>query len=130
MTRYPTPITWALLVALLVAQALLVSMFFPAEPVHRTGSHSVEADIHIESSVFYPKQVTLRMGDHVTVRLRNKDAYAHGFAIAEYEVSEYVQAGEEKVFTFTATKQGMFNIFCNVWCSSEHPRMSASLIVE
>lgn len=129
MTRY-SPALWLLVVALLVAQALLVSMFFPAEPVRRTGLHSVEVDIYIEASVFYPREITVRAGDNVTVRLKNKDAFAHGFAIAQYEVSEYIGAGEEKEFTFTATKQGAFNIFCNVWCSSSHPTMGANLIVQ
>ena len=74
--------------------------------------------VEIEGSKFWlPGTVVARKGQTVRLTLINKipsDPNQHGFAIPAVGVAEVVNRGETKTVTFTADKEGVFPMVCQL----------------
>jgi nitrite reductase (NO-forming) len=64
---------------------------------------------------FNPPEFEAKKGEKITVKLVNKDTQAHSFVIKDLNVnSSSVPAGKTKEVTFTASKTGEIEFYCDV----------------
>lgn len=74
--------------------------------------------VEIEGSKFWlPGTLVVKKGQTVRLTLINKvpsDPNQHGFAIPAVGVAEVVNRGETKTVTFTADKEGIFPMVCQL----------------
>lgn len=100
----------ALLIATLVPGGALVAR---AEEVTLTA-----VNVDLEGvKLWLPSTLVVRRGTRVTIRLINNvasDPGQHGFAIPAYNVAELVPRGEPKQVIFTADREGIFPIICQL----------------
>jgi nitrous-oxide reductase len=84
-------------------------------------------------SHFTPDTVRVKEGDKVFLHLTNveqaKDA-THGFAIGSHNVNVSIEPGEHADIEFTATRSGVFPMYCTEFCSALHLEMAGYLLVE
>jgi heme/copper-type cytochrome/quinol oxidase subunit 2 len=69
------------------------------------------------TKIWVPTTLVVKKGTKVKVKLINNvpsDPNQHGFAIPAYNVAEVVTRGEPKEVEFTATKEGVFPIICQL----------------
>src|SRR5262245_3096127 len=69
------------------------------------------------TKVWVPTTLVVKKGTKVKVKLINNvpsDPNQHGFAIPAYNVAEVVTRGEPKQVEFTANKEGIFPIICQL----------------
>ena len=98
----------ALSAALLPASATL------ADPVHEFTVVNIEYE---GSKLWLPGTLVVHKGDKVKIKLINNvkaDPNQHGFKIAAVNVEEVVTRGEPKTVEFTADKEGVFPITCQL----------------
>ncbi len=84
-------------------------------------------------SHFTPDTVRVKEGDKVFLHLTNveqaKDA-THGFAIGSHNVNVSIEPGEHADIELTATRSGVFPMYCTEFCSALHLEMAGYLLVE
>jgi nitrous-oxide reductase len=84
-------------------------------------------------SHFTPDIVRVRQGEvlhfHITNLEQAHDA-THGFAVAAYDVNLSLEPGEHSDVSFTASKAGVFPLYCTEFCSALHLEMAGYLLVE
>lgn len=64
-----------------------------------------------------PSNVTVDLGDEVTLRIHNADRIFHDVALLDYDGNDVeieVPAGKTETHTFTATVAGDFRLICEV----------------
>lgn len=84
-----------------------------------------------EHGNWYPRRITVPVGEEVKILIRNIDTVSHGFAIPDFNVAvEEIKAGNVAVVQFMPDKKGIFPFMCTVWCSERHLEMTGELIVE
>jgi heme/copper-type cytochrome/quinol oxidase subunit 2 len=69
------------------------------------------------TKIWVPTTLVVKKGTKVKVKLINNvpsDPNQHGFAIPAYNVAEVVNRGEPKQVEFTASKEGVFPIICQL----------------
>jgi heme/copper-type cytochrome/quinol oxidase subunit 2 len=69
------------------------------------------------TKIWVPTTLVVKKGTKVKVKLINNvpsDPNQHGFAIPAYNVAEVVNRGEPKQVEFTAGKEGVFPIICQL----------------
>jgi heme/copper-type cytochrome/quinol oxidase subunit 2 len=69
------------------------------------------------SKIWVPSTLVVRKGAKVRIKLINNvpsDPNQHGFAIPAYNIAEVVNRGEPKQLEFTADKEGVFPIICQL----------------
>ena len=79
------------------------------------------------TKIWLPATLVVKKGTLVKVKLINNvptDPNQHGFAIPAYNIAEVVTRGEPKTFEFTADKDGIFPINCQL-----HPAHVAGELV-
>jgi nitrosocyanin len=85
-----------------------------AQNVHELTVVNIEFE---GTKVWVPSTIVARKGDRVKIKLINNvksDPNQHGFAIAAVNVAEVVTRGEPKTIEFTAAKEGVFPITCQL----------------
>ena len=84
-------------------------------------------------SHFNPEHITVKEGDHVTIRLTNperaQDA-THGFAVPQYNINASLEPGETVKIEFVVDRAGTFPFYCSEFCSALHLEMMGYLMVE
>ncbi|MBS3150239.1 cupredoxin domain-containing protein [Candidatus Woesearchaeota archaeon] len=88
-----------------------------------------EFDIIARQWEFEPSVITVNEGDRVILHVESVDV-AHGIAISEFGVNEYLNPGETVDVKFIADKKGEFEFYCNVFCGEDHSSMAGRLIVK
>lgn len=84
-----------------------------------------------ENGNWYPREIKLKEGEKVKLRIRNIETVTHGFAIPALDIAvDDIRAGEVKVVEFTPRKKGQFDFMCTVWCSRHHLSMTGKVTVE
>ena len=78
---------------------------------------------------FNPKQVTLKRGETVTIRLVTLDR-AHGLLVKPLGVDLDADAGKPGQITITPQDAGTFNAICDHYCGSGHGGMKMTVVVE
>lgn len=80
---------------------------------------------------WYPRKITVPLGEEVRLLIRNIETVSHGFALPDFKVAvAEIKAGEVAVVKFTPDKRGTFPFMCTVWCSDLHMEMTGELVVE
>ncbi len=76
------------------------------------------ANVEYEGTkLWVPGTLVVKKGAKVKIKLINNvpsDPNQHGFAIPAYSIAEVVNRGEPKQVEFTATKDGIFPIICQL----------------
>lgn len=103
----------------LVAAAQLISAQEPARVV----------EISAKRFEFNPKQVTLKRGEKVTIRLVSTDR-AHGLLIKPLGVDLDADDGKPGEITITPDAAGTFPAICDHYCGSGHGNMKMTIVVE
>jgi nitrosocyanin len=99
-------VRFALLLGLVAGVARAEDMTFTVVNIEYEGS-----------KVWTPGTLVVKKGTHVKINLVNKvpsDPSQHGFAIPAYSVAEIVDRGQPKTVEFTADKDGIFPIICQL----------------
>jgi cytochrome c oxidase subunit 2 len=78
---------------------------------------------------FNPKQITLKHGEKVTLRLISTDR-AHGLLIKPLGVDLDADSGQPSEITITPETAGTYPAICDHYCGSGHGNMKMSVIVE
>jgi len=87
-----------------------------------------EFTIEASNWKFKPSTVTVNNGDRVRIKLISKDV-AHGIAIPDFSFTLVANAGQNATGEFTASKEGNYTFFCNVFCGEGHRNMTGTLVV-
>ncbi len=77
---------------------------------------------------FSQNEIEVSANQPVTLRLNNKDGYAHAFDLDEFDIHLQLAAAETAEITFTPTDSGTFTFYCS---SPGHQAagMAGSLVV-
>jgi heme/copper-type cytochrome/quinol oxidase subunit 2 len=81
---------------------------------------------------FSPNTIHVKEGTRLMIHLTTRDV-AHGFSLAEFDVSETILPGKTTTASFVADKKGTFTFGCDIACGSGHEHMSTeggTLVVE
>lgn len=74
---------------------------------------------------FSPSTITVDKGDKVALTVGNDTAKTHGFSVEGYGIAKEVAPGSPLKVTFTASKEGVYKVFCQL-----HPaHQTATLVV-
>lgn len=78
---------------------------------------------------FNPKQITLKRGEPVTIRLVSTDR-AHGLFVKPLDIDLDADGGKPAQITITPGAAGIFPAICDHYCGSGHGNMKMTVIVE
>ena len=113
----------------------LVKAFFRPAPPRMAGN---VIDVVASMSGFDQKEIRVKVGEPVTVRLTSLDnehhtdgGGKHQWAVDELGVDIVAQPESSNYMTFTPIKAGTYTFFCDICCGGKaNPTMSGQLIVE
>jgi len=72
-----------------------------------------EATITMQEMAFGQSEVTVKAGQPVTLRLVNRDGYAHAFDMDEFDIHLPLAANETAELSFTPEKPGRYPFYCS-----------------
>lgn len=95
-------------------------------------------DISADMGGFDKTEITVKVGEPVTIRLRSMDTSGHTdgggkhqWAVDDFSVSVIAPPLGTEMVTFTPTKTGTFTFYCDICCGGRaNPSMNGTLIVE
>lgn len=129
--------TFAVIVlgVLLLTASLLIQAFFRPGPAPMAGN---VIDVEASMSGFDQKEIHVKVGEPVTIRLTSLDnehhtdgGGKHQWAVDELGVDIIAQPESSNYMTFTPTKAGTYTFYCDICCGGKaNPTMSGQLIVE
>ena len=103
-------------IGLAAAVALLVGAH--TRPVRAEDMSFTVVNVEYEGSkIWVPGTLVVKKGTKVKLKLINNvpsDPNQHGFAIPAYNIAEIINRGEPKQIEFTADKEGVFPIICQL----------------
>lgn len=118
-----------LLVSLLLVSSVFVftgcSSSETVEEKPLASENSNEFAIEAKNFDFNMKEIKVKKGEDVTLSLTNSEGY-HGLELADYGIT--LENGNST--TFTADKEGVFEIKCSIPCGEGHTEMIIKFIVE
>ena len=111
------------------------SAFFRPGPEPMAGN---VIDLEASMSGFDQKEVRIRAGEPVTIRLTSLDnehhtdgGGKHQWAVDELGVDIIAQPESSNYMTFTPEKPGTYTFYCDICCGGRaNPTMNGQLIVE
>lgn len=120
----------AVILFILSVGGTLVAIFW-YESVKEEARNAITLEAHAVSS-WSIKEIRVKKGENVRIRIVNRDTVTHGFAIPELDVEEQIiYAGQEVMVEFVPQWEGEYVYKCIVQCSrDEHDFMTGKLIVE
>ena len=115
--------------------SLLKQAFFRPAPSPMAGN---VIDVEASMSGFDQKEIRVKVGEPVTVRLTSLDnehhtdgGGKHQWAVDELAVDIVAQPESSNYMTFTPTTAGTYTFYCDICCGGKaNPTMSGKLIVE
>ncbi|MHB8855099.1 MAG: cupredoxin domain-containing protein [Bellilinea sp.] len=95
-------------------------------------------DVSADMAGFDKKEIRIKVGEPVTIRLRSLDTSGHTdgggqhqWAVEELEVDIIAQPKGTAMATFTPTEPGEYTFYCDICCGGRaNPTMNGKLIVE
>jgi cytochrome c oxidase subunit 2 len=130
-------ISFGVIVVLVLTAAgvLLASAFSPRTPSPMAGN---VIDIAADMSGFSIKEMHVKVGQPVTVRLTSLDGPhhtdgggKHQWAVDELDVSILAPSMGSSLATFTPNKPGTYTFYCDICCGGRaNPSMQGKLIIE
>lgn len=121
---------WLVMTGLLAGILLLTACadgpgrYIGEEPSALKGP-AKEFTIHAEPSGYDTKEIRVKRGDTVRIKLVNTQGM-HSLKIAGYK--QEVRGG--KTITFVADQAGEFEFSCNISCGKDHKQMKGTFIVK
>jgi len=117
-----------------VSVSLLVSAFSPNTPAPAANTIDISADM----GGFNMKEIRVKSGQPVTVRLTSLDGPhhtdgggKHQWAVDEFGASVIAPAEGSNLVTFTPDKPGTYTYYCDICCGGRaNPTMQGKLVVE
>ena len=118
-----------------LAGFLLKEAFFRPAPEPMAGN---VIDVEASMSGFDQKEIRVKAGEPVTIRLTSLDnehhtdgGGKHQWAIDELDVNIITEPESSNYVTFTPKKPGTYTFYCDICCGGKaNPTMSGQLIVE
>jgi cytochrome c oxidase subunit 2 len=77
---------------------------------------------------FSPKEITLKKGEPVTLRLKSEDV-THGFFVRPLKVDTEIPAGKSVDVAVTPAAVGKFTTICDHFCGTNHGNMKMTINV-
>ena len=77
---------------------------------------------------FTPKEITLKKGETVTLRVHSEDV-THGFFSKKLGIDADIVPGKALDLTVTPAEAGSFNVICNHFCGAGHANMKMKVVV-
>lgn len=113
----------------------LVKAFFRPGPEPMAGN---VIDVEASMSGFDQKEIRVKVGQPVTLRLTSLDnshhtdgGGKHQWAVEELGVDVIAEPESSNYVTFTPEKTGTFTFYCDICCGGKaNPTMNGQLIVE
>ena len=78
---------------------------------------------------FTPKEVTLKKGEPVVLRLKTEDV-THGFLQKKLKVDTDIEPGKTTDVTITPDTPGTYTVICDHFCGAGHGNMKMKIVVE
>jgi cytochrome c oxidase subunit II len=78
---------------------------------------------------FSPKEITLKAGETVTLRLTSEDV-THGFFSKPLGIDELVVGGKTTEVVVTPKVAGRYTTICDHFCGAGHAGMKMTIVVE
>ena len=78
---------------------------------------------------FSPKEITLKRGETVTIRLTSEDV-THGFFMKALGIDAVIDPGKPTEITLTPQTAGTFTTICDHFCGEGHGNMHMKIVVE
>jgi heme/copper-type cytochrome/quinol oxidase subunit 2 len=118
-----------------LAGYFLKTAFFRPAPPPMAGN---VIDVEAAMSGFDQKEIRVKAGEPVTIRLTSLDnshhtdgGGQHQWAVDELRVSIVAQPLSSNYATFTPDKPGVYTFYCDICCGGRaNPTMQGALIVE
>ena len=107
----------------LVALALLGS-----PPVARAQEPKI-ITIAAKRFEFSPREVRLKKGEPVTIRIASADV-AHGMYLKALGIDAEIEPGKTTEVTFTPQVAGRFTAICDHFCGAGHGNMHMDFVIE
>jgi cytochrome c oxidase subunit 2 len=112
---------------LTVAVASLGYLNVDAGYLAEANTAKSDADSHVieitaKRFEFVPKEVTLKKGEPVILRLKSEDV-AHGFFVRPLKVDAEIPAGKSTDIAVTPQSVGKFTTICDHFCGVNHGNM-------
>lgn len=130
-------VAFAVIVIVVVglAASLLISAFSRPKVEPMAGN---VIDIAADMIGFDQKEIRVKVGEPVTIRLTSLDnshhtdgGGKHQWAVDELDVDVIAQPESSNYATFTPTKAGAFTFYCDICCGGKaNPTMNGQIIVE
>ena len=100
-----------------------------AAPAATSTGKTKEFEMVAHNFAFEPALITVDAGDHVILHITGADT-VHGISIPGLGVKATLPVDEVTDVAFDATKKGMFEFRCNVFCGSGHESMTGAIEVK
>ena len=118
-----------------LASFYLVKAFFRPAPEPMAGN---VIDVQASMSGFDQKEIRVKLGETVTIRLTSLDnshhtdgGGKHQWAVDELSVDVIAQPESSNYVTFTPDKAGAYTFYCDICCGGKaNPTMNGQIIVE
>lgn len=108
--------------------AVAAAALLGAAPPARAGEPRV-VEIAAKRFEFNPRQIVLRRGETVTLRLTSRDV-THGFFQKALGIDTTIEPGKTREVTLTPKAAGRFVTICDHFCGTGHGGMSMTIVVE
>ncbi len=116
----------------MLAIALTTAGLTIASPFHaRAGETSEPRVVAITARrfEFVPKEITLKQGESVTLRLTSEDV-THGFFMKVLGIDAVIEPGQPTDVTITPQTTGSFTTICDHFCGEGHGNMHMTIVVQ
>ena len=122
--------------AMLLAIALATAGLTIASPLHARTEETPKGDqsprvvaIAARRFEFVPKEITLKQGETVTLRLTSEDV-THGFFMKTLGIDAVIEPGRVTDVTITPQTTGSFTTICDHFCGEGHGNMHMTIVVQ
>jgi len=100
----------------------------PPFPARAQGPPRI-VEITAKRFEFTPKEITLKQGEAVTLRLTTEDV-THGFYMKTLGIDAVIEPGHPTEITLTPQTAGSFTTICDHFCGEGHGNMHMKVVVE
>lgn len=115
-----------------LAMALMGAVMTIESPMRARAEESSRprvVDITARRFEFVPKEITLKQGETVTLRLTSEDV-THGFYMKALGIDAAIEPGQPTEVTLTPQSAGRFVTICDHFCGEGHGNMHMTIVVE
>jgi cytochrome c oxidase subunit 2 len=112
----------------LIPILILLLLGCTAAPTFTPNGNTKEFELTAHDFAFEPALISVDAGDHVVLHITSADS-EHGISIPGFDVSAKLPENQVTTVEFDATKQGLFEFRCNVFCGSGHDAMAGAIEV-